>query len=145
MGMSTGGGGGKNPPPEMNITPLIDVALVVLIIFMVMVPTTTKTFWVNLPAKPEPNAPPPPPSNDEPPLILSVRKDGSIWANKTQLDRATIKDKLPRIIAGSTTKQKVVYFDAADDVPFGTAVEALDLLRLAGGKSIAILTKKVVN
>ena len=56
MGMNVRGGDGKRPSPNVNVTPLVDVALVVLIIFMVVTPLMTKTFWLNIPPKPDEKA-----------------------------------------------------------------------------------------
>ncbi|MDF3071633.1 MAG: tolR4 [Polyangiaceae bacterium] len=90
MGVQLGGGGGKKSgsTPNINITPLVDVVLVVLIIFMIVTPMVTKTFWLNLPP--------------------------------------------------------VLYFDAASDASYAAAIEAMDLSRTAGVKSIAILTESVM-
>ncbi len=80
MGASLGGmgGGGKKKEtstPSINITPLVDVVLVVLIIFMIVTPMVTKTFWLNLPPK-DKNEQPPLPSDNKP-LVLTVDKGRS--------------------------------------------------------------------
>lgn len=145
MGMSLGGGSGKGPTPNVNVTPLVDVALVVLIIFMVVTPLMTKTFWLNLPPKPDEAAQKKPPKDDEAnkPLVLTIDHDGVIRANKTELSRGELADRLPRMLAAK--KHKVLYFDAHDDVPYGTAVEVMDIARGASARSIAILTEKVAQ
>lgn len=146
MGMSLGGGDKGRPSPNVNVTPLVDVALVVLIIFMVVTPLMTKTFWLNLPPKPDENARDKPPKDDDEsnkPLVLTIDHDGVIRANKTQLSRAQLTERLPRMLAAK--KHKVLYFDAHDDVPYGTAVEVMDIARGASARSIAILTEKVAQ
>ena len=61
MGATLGGGKHKEgSTPTINITPLVDVVLVVLIIFMIVTPMVTKTFWLNLPPKDDSKEPPPP-------------------------------------------------------------------------------------
>lgn len=144
MGMNLGGGGKKSgPSPTMNVTPLVDVALVVLIIFMVVTPMMTKTFWLNLPKEEEKqDKTPPPPQNNEP-LVMTVDKDGTIRINKTVLQKSEIADRLPRMLAAK--KSKILYFDAHDQVAYGQAVEAMDLSRAAGARSIAILTQPVIK
>lgn len=144
MGMNLGGGGKKElAKPTMNVTPLVDVALVVLIIFMVVTPMMTKTFWLNLPKQEEKkdNTPPPPTSNE--PLVLTVDKEGVLRVNKTVLQKSEIADRLPRMLAAK--KNKILYFDAADGIAYGKAVEAMDLARGAGARSIAILTEPVMK
>jgi len=144
MGMNVGGKGKKNPTPEVNVTPLVDICLVVLIIFMVMTPMMTKTFWLNLPKEPEEaqKDQPSPDKNNEP-LVMTVDRTGIIRVNKTVLAKHEIAQRLPRMLAAK--RNKVLYFDAHDKVPYGTASEAMDLSRAAGARSIAILTKSVVQ
>jgi biopolymer transport protein ExbD/biopolymer transport protein TolR len=146
MGASLGGmaGGGKkkeSSTPNINITPLVDVVLVVLIIFMIVTPMVTKTFWLNLPSK-DKNEEPPPPSDNKP-LVMTVDKAGVIRINTTVLSKNEIKDRVPRMLAAKD--QKVLYFDAANDASYAVAIEAMDLSRSGGVKSIAILTESVLK
>ena len=143
MGMTpTPAAGGKGATPTINMTPLVDVVLVVLIIFMIATLTLTKTFFLNLPPKEAKENTPPPPAETKP-VVMTVDQKGVIRVNQTVLEKAEIKQRLPRLMAGAN--QRVLYFDAHDDAPFGTAIEALDLSRGSGIKSIAILTEKVVK
>lgn len=143
MGASLGGGGGKKSgsTPSINITPLVDVVLVVLIIFMIVTPMAMKTFWLNLPPKNENKEPPPP--SDNKPLIMTVDKAGVIRMNTTVIGRNEIKERVPRMLAAKD--QKVLYFDAANDASYAAAIEAMDLSRSGGVKSIAILTESVMK
>lgn len=142
MGMSAPSGG-KHAAPVMNVTPLVDVALVVLIIFMMVTPMMTKTFWLNLPQKQdEKQETPPAPKNLEP-LVMTVDQGGVIRVNQTVLAKNEIGARLPRMLAAKTNK--ILYFDAHDRAPYGSAAEAMDLARAAGARSIAILTKPVVR
>ena len=140
MGMSIAGGGKKNrASPQMNVTPLVDVVLVLLIIFMVVTPLLTKQFWLHLP-KQEQTAEPP---GENKSVVLTVKKDGSLAINGTDLKKDELKDKVSRVMAARA--DKVVYFDAADDAPYAITVDAMDLARQGGAKTIAILTNKVVR
>jgi biopolymer transport protein ExbD len=143
MNLSSGGGKGKRPQPipVVNVTPLVDVALVVLIIFMVVTPLMTKTFWLNLPKQEKLDKPPPEESSNQP-LVLTVDKSGVYRVNKTVLSKAELSERLPRMLAAKN--QRVLYFDAHDELEYGKAVEAMDLSRQGGARSIAILTQKVV-
>lgn len=144
MGMSSGGGSGEKgrSTPTINMTPLVDVVLVVLIIFMIVTLTMTKTFFLNLPPKDAKKDDEPPPA-DVKPVVMTVDKAGVIRVNQTVLKKAEIKERLPRMMAGAN--QRVLYFDAHDESAFGTAIEAMDLSRASGVRSIAILTEKVVH
>jgi biopolymer transport protein ExbD/biopolymer transport protein TolR len=146
MGASLGGmgGGGKkkdSSTPTINITPLVDVVLVVLIIFMIVTPMVTKTFWLNLPPK-DKNEEPPPPSDNKP-LVMTVDKAGVIRMNTQVIAKNEVRDRVPRMLAAKD--QKVLYFDAASDASYASAIEAMDLSRAGGVKSIAILTETVLK
>jgi biopolymer transport protein ExbD/biopolymer transport protein TolR len=140
--MSPTGGGGKKarPNPVINITPLVDVVLVVLIIFMIVTTMMTRTFALNLP-KEEKDATPN--DNDTKPVVLTVDKAGVIRANQTVLTKAEVKERVIRMLAAKN--QKTVFFDAHDQVSYATAVEVIDLVRGGGVKSIAMLTEPVVK
>ena len=146
MGASlAGSGGGKKnkggTTPNINITPLVDVVLVVLIIFMIVTPMVTKTFWLNLPPKNDDKEPPPP--SDNKPLVMTVDKAGVIRVNTTIISKNEVRERVPRMLAAKD--QKVLYFDAASDASYAAAIEAMDLSRAGGVKSIAILTESVLK
>jgi biopolymer transport protein TolR len=143
MGMSPTGGGGRNarPNPVINITPLVDVVLVVLIIFMIVTTMMTRTFSLNLPKDEKKDAAPS--DADTKPVVLTVDKAGVIRANQTVLTKAEVKERVIRMLAAKN--QKTVFFDAHDQVPYATAVEVIDLVRAGGVKSIAMLTETVVK
>ncbi len=140
MGMSLGGDKKAKTTPTINVTPLVDVVLVVLIIFMVTVTMFTKTFWLNLP-KDEKDQPEPPPTDNKP-LVMTIDKDGTIRVNQTVLSKTEAKTRVVRMLAAKN--QKVLYFDAHDQAPYGKAVEAMDLARSGGVRSIAMLTDTVM-
>jgi biopolymer transport protein TolR len=141
MGMAVGASGSKRgrAAPEMNVTPLVDVVLVLLIIFMVVTPLLAKQFWLQLP-KQEASAEPP---TENKSVVLTVKKEGTLAINGADIDKKDLRDKVSRVMAARS--DKVVYFDAADDAPYAITVEAMDLARQGGAKTIAILTTKVVR
>ena len=144
MAMNLGGGDGKTPTPYMNVTPLVDVCLVILIIFMIVTPLMTKVFWLNLPKKDDSADEKPPPSgSSNKPLVMTVDKSGVIRVNKTVLKPSEVVPRLPRMLAAQ--KRKVLYFDAHDEVSYGEAMRVMDLARNGGARSIAILTQNVVK
>ncbi len=140
-------GGGKKGSitPHVNVTPLVDVTLVVLIIFMVVVPLMTKTFWLNLPkeSEDEDKEADVDKSKKNEPLVMTVDKDGVVRVNKAVLAPSDIGRRLPRMLAAK--EQKVLYFDAHDELPYGKAVDVLDRARAGGARSIAMLTQKVAH
>jgi biopolymer transport protein ExbD/biopolymer transport protein TolR len=147
MGASLGGSAGgskkkETATPSINVTPLVDVVLVVLIIFMIVTPMATKTFWLNLPPKPDDKEEDPAP-NDNKPLIMTVDKAGVIRMNQTVVPKNEVSERVPRMLAAKG--QKVLYFDAHSDASYARAIEAMDLSRTGGVKSIAILTETVMK
>jgi biopolymer transport protein TolR len=141
MAMNVGGAGKKGGvTPTMNVTPLVDVVLVLLIIFMVVTPLLAKQFWLNLPKKADPQEPEPPPQDGEKPVVVTVDASGVIRINQTETPKAELENRLRRIFAARN--DDVLYFDAADDAPYAVAVEIMDVARMGGAKTIAILTEK---
>lgn len=140
MGMALGGGGkSSGPSPNINITPLVDVALVVLIIFMVVAPMLTKTFTLNVPPEPKDDKPAAPQSDEA--IVMTLDEAGTMKINKQVVTKEELPGLIPRLLAAS--RHKVLHFDAADGLPYGQVVVALDSCREAGAKNIAIVTKKL--
>jgi biopolymer transport protein ExbD len=142
MGMTAAPSGKKaRPAPIINVTPLVDVVLCVLIIFMIVTTMMTRTFWMNIPKSEKTNADPNP--SDLKPLVLTVDKAGVIRANQTVLSKLETRERVIRMLAAKN--QKTLFFDAHDSVPYATVVETIDLVRAGGVKSIAMLTETVVK
>jgi biopolymer transport protein TolR len=139
MAMDIGSSGGKpgRAAPNMNVTPLVDVVLVLLIIFMVITPLLAKQFWIHLPNKIEKDQPPDTPDNNKP-VIVMVNKKGEIQINSEVVSKAEFSKKLHGMLAYKGVR--TIFFDAEDDAQFGDAVEALDLSRGGGAATIAVMT-----
>lgn len=97
MAMSTGGGGGGEPMMDINTTPLIDVMLVLLIMFIITIPIQTHAVKLDLPQNNQQN--PPPPNVD--PVINRLEIDflNDIYWNKQKVDRATLRGYLGQAAA----------------------------------------------
>ena len=124
--------------PEMNVTPLVDVVLVLLIIFMVITPLLAKRFWVHTPRQ-ERREVERSQKDPDPPLVLRIGADGSLAVNGTALTLAELDERLPRMFAAKG--EHVLFFDAEDQVRYGLLVSVLDRARGAGAVTIAALTK----
>jgi biopolymer transport protein ExbD/biopolymer transport protein TolR len=142
MGMEVGRHGGKpgRAQPSMNVTPLVDVVLVLLIIFMVITPLLAKQFWLSLPNKVEKEEP----ASDEKdqPIVVSVARGGELRLNRETVTAEAFEGRLHRALAA--TQQRTVFFDADDDVSFELAMDALDRARAGGAANIAVLTEPLV-
>ena len=135
MGMSTGSKGGANS--DINVTPLVDVCLVLLIIFMVMVPQNVPEISVRVP--PESNRPPRKQQNQET-LVVGLTKDGGVLLNRNPVERSQLRDRLERQL--EVRDKKVVFVDFDDDAKYGPAVEILDLAKEAGADVLGIMKNK---
>lgn len=144
MAFDLGQKGGKlgRPRPNMNVTPLVDVVLVLLIIFMVVTPLMAKQFWIHLPNKVEKEPAHDVPDKDQP-IVVSVTRSGEIRINRDVVPKAEFSARLRRVLAAR--EQRTVFFDAEDDAEFGTAMEALDIAREGGAATIAVLTEPIAR
>ena len=124
--------------PEMNVTPLVDVVLVLLIIFMVVMPAMQRFFWLHIPPESADQVEPP---NQQPPIVVTVNARGEIRINRDVYPDATFPTRLHRMLVASADRK--IYFDADDNAPFDRAVEAMDLSRGAGAAHIAVMTERL--
>jgi len=122
--------------PEMNVTPLVDVVLVLLIIFMVITPSLMKQLWLNIPDDPEDL--PPSAADPDQPLVVSLNEEGELRINRDVIPDAQFPDRLTRVLAARGDRK--IFFDAHDDVGFARAAEALDLAKEGGATTIAVMT-----
>jgi biopolymer transport protein ExbD/biopolymer transport protein TolR len=145
MGMNLGDVGKKarGVTPEMNVTPLVDVVLVLLIIFMVITPLLSKNFWVHTPKQEKEEVEQDQPQDPEPPLVLRIAPDKAITVNGTLVAFEELPERLKRMFAARD--DHIIFFDAADDVDYGYAVEVMDQARDGGAVTIAALTTALAS
>ncbi len=140
ISLDAGGRKPKGATPAMNVTPLVDVVLVLLIVFMVVAPLLSKKFSLALPKQAEDKAQA---QAAEVPIVLSVGADGRARLNREDVPDLELGGRLERALAGRS--DKTVYFDADDAAPFGAAVKTMDLARAHGARTVSILTAKAVD
>ena len=88
--------------PEMNVTPLVDVVLVLLIIFMVLAPVMSKSFWVRLPPKDDKEEQLDAANDPSKPLVLTIDAEGKTLINKIEVERSELPRKLIRMLKART-------------------------------------------
>jgi biopolymer transport protein TolR len=130
------GTGKRGPQAEINVTPLIDVVLVLLIIFMVMTPVMLKELVAKVPQKQTENVPLPP---GESTIIVELDAHDQLSLNgepmAPELLGAKVSDRL------SHDRGRVVFFKIADEANYGRAVRIMDVCKGAGAKTLGIVTK----
>jgi len=119
---------------DINVTPLVDVMLVLLIIFMVTAPMLHQGISVALPKTATTNLR----SGLEDPIVLSISKEGVYYINETPVARGLLKDRLRAILRGR--REKAVLLKADRGLSYGTVVETLDLLNRMGIESLGMIT-----
>jgi len=142
MGMHVGTGGGRHVAPVMNVTPLVDIVLVLLIIFIVITPQLTRKFWVHTP-KQEKKEVEEQTQDPNPPLVLRVGADRGLTVNGAELTLPELAGRLRRMFAARD--DHILFFDADDEVDYGFAVQVMDQARAGGAVTIAPLIKKLAD
>ena len=120
---------------DINVTPLVDVMLVLLVIFMVTAPLLHQGVEVQLPKSVSQNLPKTP----EDPLILSITKGGTYYLNESPVAKSQLKERLQLVL--SRRRDKAVYLKADRNLPYGTVVETMDTLNRLGVESLGMVTE----
>jgi biopolymer transport protein TolR len=133
MSMSTGGGGGLTNEP--NVTPMIDVLLVLLVIFMMIIPMSRKALDTQLPD------PTPQPASQVNPdqIVLEVLPDDKFAVNKEPIEKAALPARLKAIF--DPRPEKVIFVKGDTTVKYSQVIFAMDVARGAGVKVIGVPPK----
>jgi len=137
MSMAVGGdaGGVKS---DINVTPLVDVMLVLLIIMMIVAPLLQKGVDVRLPVAA--NSGDKPETQDQ--TVVAVKADRTVYINSVQVPMADLRRQMD--LALESKAQKLVLIKADEDAPYGTIMEAMDELRAGGIEDMGLITEPKV-
>lgn len=134
-------GGGKKQGgnlAEINVTPLVDVMLVLLIIFMVTAPMLQQEMDVNLPVA---SGTPKEVADEQ--LILTITKKGEVFLNRTLYTIDTLEAKLQAL--GQAKPNQALFLRADADVPYGTVVRVMDAVKQAGILKLGMITQPSIE
>jgi biopolymer transport protein ExbD len=135
MAFSVGGAKGR-PSGEINVTPLIDIVLVLLIIFMVMTPVMLKEIVAKVPQKSTELVPQPPGEN---PIVVELDAHDALTLNGEGVQPEALGERVAERLRHD--RQKVVFFKIDDDANYGRAVRIMDVCKGAGAATLGIITK----
>ena len=151
MGMSVGGngggggrrgsrrGGGRGGPiSEINVTPLVDVMLVLLIIFMVAAPMMTSGVPIDLPQTQAGAL-----NAQTQPITISIKADGQVFLQETQIDVAEVAAKLKAI--ATTGYNERIFVRGDGKAPYGVIADVMSRIQEAGYKNIGLVTQQITD
>ena len=129
-------GGSGSVKSDINVTPLVDVVLVLLIIFMVITPVVQMGYLVRVPPKAPANMPP---SAVQDQIILRLQPEGRIFINKDEVPADQFPQRIRDVLHGN--QSKMVFFQGAGDNDYETTMKFLDMARTNGAKNIGIIVE----
>ncbi|MBN2804684.1 MAG: biopolymer transporter ExbD [Deltaproteobacteria bacterium] len=135
MGISSGGGSGS-PMSEINITPLVDVMLVLLIIFMITAPMMNRGVELDLP-----KAKALPMEVDESKLILTIDKEQKVFLGETYIPNAKLEDALSN--NSRLQRERELYLKADENIPYGFVVKVMAIVKKAGIPKLGMVTDPI--
>ena len=140
MGMSAGGGSG-GLQSDINVTPMVDIMLVLLIIFMVITPFLQQGVSVALPRDMK--------SPDEDPAIIkpssvvvAITKDGELYVGKKKIDKEQLKTEINEKMATKQDQDRIVYIRSDVEANYGAVVDTINLIRDSGIDQIGLVADK---
>ena len=133
------GGSGKGPVANINMTPMIDVLLVLIIIFMVITPLTPKGLEALVPQPPPPNQKVQ--EDNTRTVVIVIEKDKSMKINQDPITESALQGRLEDIF--KTRAERVVFVKGDPDLEFRDVAKAIDIAHGAGIDKVGLMTAKV--
>jgi len=152
MGLSSGSGGGQHAVPYINVTPLIDVLLVLLIIFMVVTPLKPSRFEAKVPSEPDPQQDLSQIKPNPLTLVVTIASDLKLKLNQDEMgsvnDTAPLSQRLTGLFAqrkeqraykpGTEEVEKTVFVKAPRSLKYGEVVKVIDAIKGAGANPVGL-------
>ncbi len=139
MGMAAGGNDKFNS--EINVTPMVDIMLVLLIIFMVVTPLLQSGVSVALPKEMK-NPEEDPAIIKESSLVVAITKDNEYYVGKDKVDITELKDRINKAMENKKPEERIVYIKSDVNSDYGSVVEVINTIRDAGIDQIGLVADK---
>jgi biopolymer transport protein ExbD/biopolymer transport protein TolR len=137
--MSAGGGSGFTS--EINVTPMVDIMLVLLIIFMVITPFLQQGVSVTLPREMR-NPEEDPAIIKETSVVVAITADGKLYIGKKPIERTELKTEIDKKMENKKPEERIVYIRSDINTNYGTVVETINLVRDSGIDQIGLVAEK---
>ena len=136
MSMSTGIGGGSGVKADINVTPLVDVMLVLLIIMMIVAPLLNQGVSLQLPQAQNSTEMP----ETQGQTVLAITAQGTYWVDSIQVPFSDLRRRIDEVMA--TKSEQLLIIKADDEAEYSRVMDALDQLRLSGIEDIGLIAER---